>query len=259
MQLSGLLRELRQNILRDRSNLYSGPTDQLWDDETLVGYINEAQKRFARLTHVIKDGTTPACCRLSIIPHVTEYALHSSVVSVLSARFADATCDLARAGHSGLGTYHQPDTLYFDSNQLSQLPPGKVVAYSTDEEMSPDENGSMSVVTFRAYPEPAVGLNTVPIRLRISRLPINDLTTQNLAAYPEIPEIHHIEMLDWAAYLALRVGDHDAEDYRRALNFKGLFEESVESAKKTMRLKNFAPAQWGFGRNGFTWRGQGNY
>lgn len=253
MNLAALLKELRNNILRDRSNLYSGPSDQLWDDETLVGYIDIAQKRFARLTGVIKDATTPACCTLSIVPNIDTYLLHPSVISVFSARFQGDSCDLARAGHKSLGSYHMPDTYFFDPGQLSNMPPGKVMAFATDEGMGADEDGSFSVVTFRAYPMPAVGYNAAPLQLRVSRLPINDLTLKNLAAVPEIPEIHHLEMLDWAAYLALRVGDHDAEDYKRALNFKALFEETIDNAKKTARLKLFAPTPWGFGRNGFSW------
>lgn len=258
MQLSGLLKELRSNILRDRSNQYSGPSDQLWDDETLVSYINEAQKRFARLTGIIKDGSSPACCQLVIVPGTDTYELHPSVISVLSAKFLGAPADLSRAGHSSFSAYHQPDTYFFDPNQLAALPPGKVVAYSTDEQVSPDENGSMSVVTLRVYPMPAAPYVTAPIQLRVCRLPINDLTLENLEAYPEIPDLHHIEILDWAAYLALRVGDHDAQDYQRALNFKSLFEENIEAAKKTMRLKSFAPQSWGFGRNGFTWTSDSN-
>ena len=258
MNLSALLKELRCNILRDRSNLYSGPSDQLWDDETLVSYIDAAQKRFARLTLCIKDGTTDACCSVTIEPGIDTYLLHPSVLSVFSAKFQGDTCDLARAGHKALGSYTMPDTYFFDPGQLSNLPPGKVMAYSTDEGVSADEAGSFSVVTLRAYPMPGAGFNTAPLQLRVSRLPINDLTLQNLAAVPEIPEIHHLEMLDWAAYLALRVGDHDAEDYKRALNFKALFDESIENAKKAMRLKTFAPTPWGLGRNGFSWANDAN-
>ena len=258
MDLSALLKELRQNILRDRSNQVSGPSDQLWDDATLISYIDQAQKRFARLTHCIKDGTTPACCVVPLVAGVDTYVLHPSVVSLFSAKFQGTIVDLARANHTGLGSYKQPDTYFFDPTQLANLPPGRVVAYSTDEEVSADANGSFSVVTLRVYPTPTAPYITAPLQLRVSRLPINDLTVHNLAAYPEIPELHHLEMLDWAAYLALRVGNHDAEDYQRALNFKGLFEENIEAAKKTLRQKSFAPALWGFGRNGFSWTTDSN-
>jgi hypothetical protein len=48
MELSDLLDELRNNILYDRSDSVSGDPDQLWSDATLVRYINEAQRRFAK-------------------------------------------------------------------------------------------------------------------------------------------------------------------------------------------------------------------
>ena len=48
MTLQELLDELAKNILRDRSSITSGPDDNFWSDETLVGYINEAERRLAR-------------------------------------------------------------------------------------------------------------------------------------------------------------------------------------------------------------------
>ena len=257
MNLTALLTELRQNILRDRSNQFSGPSDQLWDDATLVSYIDAAQARFARLTGIIRDANTPEYCSITVTPGTDAYQLHPKVISVLSAKFQGENCDLARAGHKALTTYAMPDTYFFDPGQLSNLPPGKVVAYSTDESVTADAEGSFSSVTFRVYPMPAANYNVTPIQLRVTRMP-RELSLRNLMAVPEIPELHHLEMLDWAAYLALRVGDHDAEDYKRALNFKGLFEESIDAAMKTARLKMFAPTLWGFGKNGFTWTNDSN-
>jgi len=60
-------------------------------------------------------------------------------------------------------------------------------------------------------------------------------------------------MLDWAAYLALRIVDVDAENVSRAMEFRGTFEDSVKKARSAAMRKLFAPLHWGFGRNGFTW------
>jgi len=250
MNLGELLEELRENILNDRSNQVSGPSDYLWSDSTLIRYINEAQRRFARLGLVLRDATTPQCCTVALALNTVNYVLDPSVVAVLSAKYPLDPGDLARAGHAALGTYNTPDPYFFNPTYLSNLPPGKVMAWSTDEQVSADDNGSMSVVTMRVYPAPIDPFAT-SLQLRVARLPLDKLC--DMEDVPEIPEDHHIDMLDWAAYRALRVVDHDKGDPERAAEFKQSFADHVEEAKKAAQLKMFVPMQWGFGRNGFTW------
>jgi hypothetical protein len=79
------------------------------------------------------------------------------------------------------------------------------------------------------------------------------LSENQLSARPEIPEDHHIEMLDYAAYLALRIIDDDAGSRKAAFEFKATFDESVREARKLVMRKMFAPLGWGFGRGGFRW------
>jgi hypothetical protein len=135
---------------------------------------------------------------------------------------------------------------------LSQLPPGKVVAYDTDEYVVQNDQGSLQVVNLRVYPTPAAPyLNT--IKLRVVRKPINKFTTKNLEAVPEIPDDHHMQMLDYAAYLALRKVDRDAEDRQRAADFLASFNDSIEKAKELMQRKMQTRLEWAFGNNGFSW------
>lgn len=252
MNLGELLQELRENILHDRSNRVAGASDQMWSDATLVRYIDEAQRRLAREGLVIRDASTPDVCVITPVNGTAEYALHPSVLAVISAKQDGDTADLARAGHSAFQTYRQPDPYFFDPSSLSTLAPGKVLAYSTDEYLRMDEDGSSGVVNLRLYPVPATGyLN--PIRLRVVRLPIERLNARNLLCVPEVPEIHHLEMLDWAAYLALRIVDVDAGMPNRAMEFRASFEDTVRKARATAMRKMFTPLQWGFGRNGFSW------
>ncbi len=255
MQLGDLLEELRENILRDRSSQIDGPSDQLWTDRTLVRYINEAHRRFARMSLTIHDGSSREATYLTLLDSVNTYALHPSVLAVVSAKITGDTADLARAGHAAFSTYSKPDPYFFDPQNLSTMPPGKVLAYSTDEQLSETDGGERSVVTLTTFPIPAAPYLAQPVRLRVVRLPLNDFVLADLTATPEIPEIHHLEMLDWAAYLALRIADHDAGNPQRAAEFRASFEAHAAQAKKDMMRKLFAPAQWGFGRNGFTWAG----
>lgn len=252
MTLQELLDELRFNILHDRSDRVAGTPDYLWSDATLVRYINEAQRRFARLGLVIRDGTSDVT-RITLRSGVDEYPLDQSVLAVLSVRYPGDNADLARAGHAAFDTYRQPDPYYFDPSQLSTLQPGKTLAYSTDEYLYTDDYDSVSVVTLRVYPVPAADQADKVLQMRVVRMPLLDLIPSRMSVVPEIPADHHLEMLDWAAYLALRIVDLDAGAPSRALEFRKSFEENVQRARNNAMRKLFAPLQWGFGRNGFSW------
>ena len=245
-----LLDELRHNILHDRSDQIAGDSDQLWSDRTLIRYINESERRMARQALLIRDAVTPEATQVFTTSGEKFYTLHPSVIAVISAKFHGDIADLARAGHASLSTYHVPDTYFFDPSALSTLPPGKIMAYSTDEGLQQNDAGNFQTMTFRVYPAPDVD-HAGTIHLRVLRTPLRKM--RNLQDTPEIPEDHHLDMLSWAAFLALRIVDHDAGDVDRAQEFKQDFEQHVAEAKKVMMRKLFSPAPWGFGRNGFSW------
>ena len=255
MRLEDLLHELRYNILHDRSDQVDGDgSDHLWSDRTLVRYIDEAQRRFARRALVIRDGVTPQCCQITLTAD-RDYCLDPSVIGVMSIKYGTDAADLARAGHAALSTYHVPDTYFFDPSSLAISQPGKPVAYATDEGVTVDDGGTMSVINLRVFPTPSADYVGGTLGLRVIRMPLERLDCRDLDAAPEIPEIYHLDMLDWAAYLALRVVDLDAGDPARANVFRASFEDHVKTARNEMLRKMFTPMQWGFGRNGFSWEG----
>ena len=252
MILRDLLDELANSILRDRSDMMSGPDDQLWPDAVLVKYLNEAESLLARKGMVIRDASTAAVVEVPLVAGTTQYALHPSVVAVISAKIDGDRGDLARAGHSAFSSFQHPDPLFFDPEQLSLLPPGKPLAFSTDEQLD-TVTGKTGVVSLRAYPEPSADYTATLIKLRVVRKPLVALTLDDLDASPEVPEDYHLGLLDWAAYRALRNLDSDAGQVEKADKYKKEFDAMVEQARTDTLRKLFAPLQWGFGRNGFSW------
>lgn len=252
MTAQDLLDELARGMLRDRSDIMSGPDDQLWSDAQLLGYINEAESLLARRGFVIRDATTSAVVDVVLVDGVTQYTLHPSVVAVISAKFSTDQGDLSRAGHSAFTTYQSPDPLFFDPAQISVLPPGKPLAFSTDEQFDV-ASGKTGVVSLRVYPAPDVAHAATTIKLRVVRKPLVPLTVSDLTASPEVPEDYHLGLLDWAAYRALRNIDSDAGAAEKAEGYKTAFEEMVKQARNDVLRKVFAPLQWGFGRNGYSW------
>jgi hypothetical protein len=260
MNVGELLEELREGILHDVSDLIGGSPDQLWPDRTLVRYINEAQEKFARESECLRDATTPEVCLVETQVGQEFYALHPKIIGILSARFqtVDGTkdrADLARAGHSNLDTYPTPAGYFFNPTMMSAAPPGKTLAYTTDEGLLSTGAGSLDGMTLRVFPEVGAGYAGV-IALRVVRMPLERLTIKDLKAVPDIPETYHLAMLDWAAYLAVRKIDVDtagADAIIRMRTFKADFEETVERVKQNLRRKTFAPLIWGFGRNGWSY------
>lgn len=256
MRLRRLLKELRENMLRDKSDQIAGASDYLWTDETLVGYIDQAQKRFAHLTECIRDAQTPQVCQFKTVTDQRLYTLDKSIIGVLSVHMDGDHADLARAGHSDLSTYHMPDTYFFDPAQLANLPPGKPLAYSTDEGIGQDDDGTYSTTLLRLYPKVSADYAGITGYLRVTRLPLLDLTCDNLDLVPEIPDLWHMSMLDWAAYLALRGPDLDVaggDAIDRSDKFAKSFQAHVDEAKAMAKKKMFTPLQWAFGRNGFSY------
>lgn len=253
MILSDLVQELREGILNDRTDRASGTSDYLWTDATLVRYINEAQRRFAVRGLVLRDGSTDEVTRIELVEGQDVYPLHEAVLAVISARIEDQVADLTRVGHSTLNAYRAPTDTWFDPTYFTGVAPGPTLAYLTDEQLTGDDADSLSNVNLRVFPVPSTAQDGQVLRLRVVRKPIESLRVGALNASPEIPADHHLEMLDWAAYLALRIVDDDAGAPKRAAEFAASFEAHVQAAKNTAIRKLFAPMTWGFGAGGFSW------
>jgi len=253
MTLGELLTLLRVSILNDRSDRESGSADYLWTDQTLVTFINEAHRRFARRGLMLRDATTDEATKVVLKAGQTVYPLHESVISVMSAKLEDAVADLTRAGHSLFAAFSPPSESWVDPASFHNHQPGPTLAFSTDEAINSIDGDTFEQVSLRVYPAPRAEDAGKVIRLRVVREPIEDFNVRALSAVPEIPRAHHLEMLDWAAYLALRIVDDDAGAPKRAQEFAASFEAHVKEARNLAMRKLFAPTGWGFGRGGFSW------
>lgn len=246
MNLEALLSELRENVLRDDAELASGPNDHLWTDETLVRYINDAYLRFARRTLALRDASTPEVVEVPLDAGVSLYALHDSILSVVSARYANDANDLPRVGRSLMQYMTPPDPLTFDPSSPGALTPGRPIAFATDETVEEHR------VNLKVWPEPTATEAGTLIRLRVARRPLALFTLDNMEQECELDEDYQLDMLEWAAYRAQKNSDVDGAS-TAADKHKDAFEDAIASVLKDMRRKMFAPMQWHFGRNGFRW------
>jgi hypothetical protein len=250
MILSDQLDELRTNILRDSSDLTDGAVDHLWSDDTLIRYIADGERRFARQTLLIRDSTTPAVTQVSLVAGQQDYPLHTSVLGVLSAHFDTDSFDLQRSGHALVLQFTPPEFLTYDPNAAYTIPPGRPIAFFTDETAVYATKGR---VTFSMYPIPGPDEAGKTVYLRTIRLPITTYTVDSLDRDSELPEDFALDVLEWAAYRALRNFDADAGDTDRAKKHKDAFDEAILLAVKETKRKMFANTTFRYGMNGFAW------
>lgn len=250
MNLGEQLSELRENILRDRSDIIAGDTDCLWSDETLLRYVKDAEWRFARQSLIIRDGTTPQLTQVKLKAGVKDYPLHHAVLAVISGRYEMDIFDLQRSGHSLVMQANPPEFLSWNEPVDAAIPPGKPLAYYTDETLV---YASQSKVTLSIYPVPSDAEDGKLVNLRIIRLPTTCYTRDNLDTESQIPESYQLDVLEWAAYRAQRTFDADAGAPTSADAHKAAFEASIAAATKEAKRAMFANMTFRYGTNGWNY------
>lgn len=255
MTLQEQLDELRYNVLRDRSDLIQGDSDSLWSDDTLVRYIGDAERRFARQSLILRDATTPEVTRVVLKSGVQTYPLHRSVLAAISARYLDTSgtpYDLQRTGHAIVVQSSPIENLIFDPADpyTASLPPGPPLAYFTDETLV---YARQARVTLSVYPVPSPTEDGTVLNLRVIRLPMTRYALECLERESELPEDYQLDVLEWAAYRAQRTFDGDAGAPTSAEQHKAAFAEAVTAATREAKRKMYAGTQIAYGANGFTW------
>jgi hypothetical protein len=250
MTLGEELDELRKNILRDLSDLVSGNSDSLWSDDTLIRYIKDGERRFARQAMCIRDGVTAVITQIKIKTGVTKYPLHPSVFAVMSARYDTDTFDIQRSGHALLNQFTPPEFLTYDPSTGFNPQPGRPIAFTTDETLILSPNGQ---VTLGVYPPPAADQDGKILYLRVIRFPLTIYSLDTLDAESEIPQDYQLDCLEWAAYRALRHFDADAGAAVPADKHKDAFDEAIKNAHKELKRMMFASITMRYGTNGFSY------
>lgn len=250
MTLGDQLDELRGNILRDKSALVAGDDDRLWSDETLLRYIQDAERRFARETMILWDGTTAKYTQVKLRDGVRDYPLDPLVFAVVSARPSDRDYDLQRTGRTLVQSRELDTSIAFDPADSSTLTPGAPLGFYTDETMV---YAQQHKVTFSVYPEPDATAAGTTINLRVVRLPCGGYTLNDLKRESEIPLDYQLDVLEWAAYRAKRGNDNDIGTTPNADSHRAVFDDAIERAKRDLRRRMHVATGIRYGRNGFAW------
>lgn len=187
-----LLTFARRDWLRDLA------TPQLWSDDLIYLYLNEAQNTFCRKTFCLfRDDII-----IDIEAGVTDYLMDTTVLFVFNANIEDQNTDMRYAVWRKVprvtSSTGVPTVFTFDeqTNILRVTP-------------TPDAAYTMHLG--------AAVLPTAPI----------DTTTA-----PEIDEEYHIDLLEWVTYRCLRNNDVDGQKVSVGGEFKKTWDERVRDVKR---------------------------
>lgn len=232
MNVQELLDELRVNILRDTSTAVdAAEEDVLWSDATLLRYINDAENKFARRTRCLRDSTTLAVVEITLSAGVEYYQLHPSIIGVMTASLPDTPLRRTMEGTINGAPADVAGGTYAPTKGAT----GKPIWFSTDD----------AVRTLRVVPIPDEASEGVTLRLRVERLPLTPLSTDAPTKSPEIPVDYHLDLLEWAAFRALRNHDVDGENAQKANSHRAAFNTAVEEVALGIKMQALAPVQFG--------------
>lgn len=223
MTLEDLLDELRDNLLRDVSTAVDQESaGELWTDRTLIRYINDAHEKFAARALCLRDATTPAVTQITLVAGQQHYTLDSRVRAVLSARMApDRRLGRTSYGFGLTGSQELAPATATIEWARTGLPEVFFTDYQTD--------------SIGFYPTPSTTEAGLVVQMQVARLPLSPLTQQGLTVEPEIPGEYHLDMLEWAAWRALRNHDTDAENMNKASAHKTRFEDALKELEKRVK------------------------
>ena len=178
---SGDLLDLFRDEMADKVTPY------LWSDDLVFGYIDDACKRFCRLTDGIPDSTTATVVNLAIVAGTDTYPLSPLVLKIRTARRADNGREVLVLNEEDMA----PQDRFFDN--LPGIPTALITG--------------MDVDSVRVHPYPSVA---TPMKLSVFRLPLVDVTDDQPL---EVPAQHQRALLLRAK--ALAYGKQDAETFDR--------------------------------------------
>ncbi|MCK0507904.1 DUF6682 family protein [Aromatoleum anaerobium] len=192
MKLGELLAIIRRDELDDESQPY------LWSNAALIEYAEDAENEACRRASLLRDATTPAICRITLVAGTSEYDLDPRVIRLRRVRLTGNSTPLVPVTTAQLDEEHPG---WEDET-------GEPSCYLTDW-----ETGEIRVV-----PTPtAVGT----LELQVVRLPL--VALNDMEDTPEIHARFHRDLRHWIVKRAFSVLDSERQDKDRAKDAESRF------------------------------------
>ncbi|MBS0453962.1 MAG: hypothetical protein JSS14_21890 [Proteobacteria bacterium] len=194
---------------------------QLWSDEELYSYIDDAQKMFCRKTDGLPDATTPAVTQLAVAPGNSYQAVHKAILKIRGVSRADDGRPVEVVNYEDLAA----KCMRYDGNT------GRVRALVIGEENH----------KARTWP---VSNETVTLNLLVFRLPLVKVEDDQEM---EVDEVHHLHLLDWSKRMAYLKEDADTFNKTKAAEHEQRFLGYCAEVKEEERRKAHKPRTVAYG------------
>jgi len=196
------LKELISQLRIDLDDPDYGDDRSLWSDSELLNYLNRAQDEACLRSRMLLDSETRSICEIQLLPSVHTYDVDCRVFWIKRAKIDGQSCQLEPTGHSDMDYYRSGNW----EEKRSRYP----THYMTD----------MNTYSLRVYPVPT---EASVLWLTVFRKPLGPMELDLPECKPEIPEIHHWNMLEWAKHLAYAKHDGDAFDPEASARHASMF------------------------------------
>lgn len=203
-----------------RVTAYDQIEPYIWSDADIAGHLADAENEACIRARLIADETT---ADVAVVPIGTAawIDLSPTLIDVTRARLAS-----------------NPDT------PLAQCPPDALDALDPGWETNTGTPTRYYVLggRLRLIPQPVAASDT--LYLRVYRIPLSPLSESDLDAEPEIPEPHHVRLLDWALHRAYMKRDEEVFDSNRSALHRQLFEENFGPRPSASAIRQQAAKRW---------------
>lgn len=209
-------------VERLRLDLDDTETPFLWSDDELYRYVDRAQRQFARLTNVFRDGN-PIYAQVALVAGQAQYELNPSILSI----------ELAY-----LTSTRQPMALRNEEEMLAENPDWRSVT-GDPRYIVRIENAASVLIS----PTPTVADT---IQLIVTRLPLGTVSVDNTNL--ELEDDRHVDVLMlWAKHLAY--AKHDVDTYNRDLSaqYEADFRRWCEEYRQEIVRKRRRPGNVAYG------------
>lgn len=157
----------------------------LWDEDMVLFWLNEAEREAADRARLIFDASTSEITHVGVAAGDPVCTVNPLVIEIATA-FLD---DSGRQKRLKAYDRTEMDRLFPDWRTITDIPSGYIFEGST--------------LTLNRIPSKACS-----ITLEVYRFPLEDFTTGE----PEIPPVHHSDLVPWALHRAFSIPDSDGNN-----------------------------------------------
>lgn len=249
MTLDEMLRYCAKEFLDDRTDIVDGENDDLWSDEYLCRQFNEAARILARRAWVIVEfGSIPAGV-ITLRTGVSLYPLHASVLRVydgtpttLQSAPLGRTEDINLRDTSVVTPYPADAFNAVELGQAASLAGGLATLSGAPLAFASDAASR----TLRVFPPPTSTQNGVKVYMKIARLPIKELSIDDMGGEPEVPAEFHLQLCEYAAGKALTLPNVDGDQKVEGRRLLAAFGQIVKEARQERQRAEASTYRWNF-------------